>query len=737
MRSEPTARQEALAVRPFGDMAPSKARRAAAPPPKRERVSLIAVLRSREALAAALAGGLAFLIQPLAARTLLPAVGGSAIVWATTLAFFQMALVIGYLVAVWIARRPARAWGLVLAILPTPLLWSVPDVSAPWNVVLALAGGVGLPYVALASVGVSLQATHRSEGSPYRLAAASNIGSATGLVLGIILSEFVGLTIQRSVWWGLTAATILFAAPRIAAGVASPQPLRGVERSARITWIAWSALASGLLVGISTAISIRIEILPMLWPVPLGIFLILFARVFADDRTRRRVDRTFGWLLGGAGVLALTPALIAGQGGAGEFNLAVFTAYVLLFTVVAWIAIRRLADARPEPSNLGAFWVWVAIGGGIGGAVVALLVPVVLPWPWELTVLSLAAAIATPAAREAAPEFRIVGGLIATVAVAVVVFGQPLEVASGGDLPIALVAFVIAITVIGWRAIAAGIAAVAMVGVALLPPFGPAVTAVERGRSAYGSWAVGEAEGVRVLFHNDILHGLQEVEEPLRFRPSSYYGVTTGLGQAIATLEERPGWSSAGVAVVGVGTGTVVAYAEPGQRWDLFELDPDMFYVARNLFTYLGDAPADTTHEYPGDARIELEGRPDDTYDLLILDAYLGDSVPPHLLSTEAFALYDAKRRPGGVIAAHVSSRMFDLAPIVAAGAESIGLTCRSIDSEQAEPTATEPYQSDATWVLCSDDPAFLEAIADAESSEVQGRLVWTDDLAPLLRALD
>jgi hypothetical protein len=669
-------------------------------------------------------GALSFAIQPVMARSLLPLVGGSATAWTMSLAFFQVSLALGYALAGWVSQAPSRSRWLLVGLAPTPLALFVPELPAPWNVAASLSMSVGLPFVALACLGVCLQAT--TARSPYLLAAWSSVGSAAGLIASTAAGEFLGLTALRRAWWAVVVVVVVVGTELVRRGRPRPTP-RPVSSRDKATWAGLAALASALLVAVSSKLAERTEVLPVLWPLPLLLFLAVFAAAFSGRARPGRV----GYI--GVGLaLTLSPVLVDLETSRGSFNPVIFGIYLSAFGVLVHSTVSRLARSRPELGSLPTFWLWVAMGGGAGGLTTAVLPPLVLPGVWEFTLVGLIAAATIPRARYGA-HWRYPAAGLAAVALIVVSASSPATTILGGaELAVSLIGAVAVVSAAGAWPASVALGAVGALFLASVPPVSFAdAELVARGRSPYGSWVVEAVGQQRGFLHNGVAHGSQATVLPWQANPGAYYGKRTGVGSIFDVLGRD---QDRRVAAIGVGIGSVVAYSEPGQLWDLYELDREVLDVARSHFTYITDSAAEI-NEIPGDGRSALSGAPDSFYDVVILDAYLGDSVPTHLLTKESFELMFAKLAPGGVVAVHTSTLNFELAPVVAATSATLGVGALVYRNNFHPPTEDQPESYPSEWVALSADPGALAELAARGWGPAAPGLVWTDDQSSLLRA--
>lgn len=656
---------------------------------------------------------LLFLVQPIIAKLILPRFGGSAAVWATCLVFFQAALLVGYAYADQLVRRRALEGLhvlllvcslLMLPITPAPGADDADPALAPGlRVLLLLSVSVGLPFVLLATTSPLLQAwTAGSAGgrNPYRLFAVSNLASLAALAsYPWLIEPWLPADRQALVWsfcyvgyavlLGVIAAQRL-AGARSAAALRAALPHRPAPRAADgLAWVALSAIASFELVAVTNHLTQNVPSIPMMWVLPLVIYLVTFVLCFDNDRWYR--PRLFA-ALAGLAVVAMAAMLLATRLAHDLASQALVFLGALF--VVCMFCHGELARARPPAAHLSRFYLCVAIGGAIGGALVGIAAPLLLPATFEV-------------------EF----GLLA---VAAAVF---------------------------WRSRAHG-ALWALAGAALL--LGALFTAAQRihvagnnvlavSRNFYGVLRVREYGSPtqpsihqRTLAHGGILHGEQFLAPDRRRRPTSYYTETSGAGRLLRALEAP----AAQVGIVGLGAGTLAAYGRAGDRYTFFDIDPAIVDAARRHFSYLADSAA-TVEVQVGDGRLLLQRQPDARFDALLIDAFSGDSIPVHLLTREALQLYAAKTSADGVIALHVSNRYLDLRPVVAQIAGELGLHSAYIDDPQQQGRND---QSSSDWILLAKTPRVLELplIRDHASalppSGPQHR--WTDGFSNVVAVL-
>ena len=680
-----------------------------------------------------LASCLLFLVEPMAGKWLVPRLGGSAAVWTTCLVFFQTALLLGYLCAHWLSTRlrprtQSLAYGGLLlaglaqgsAGLHLGLQASTvhPILSAFW----LLTALIGFPFLALSATSPLLQAWYargcaRPAASgglapPFRLFALSNFGSLLILLLYPWLIEpHFSLPEQARAWLAgfVLLALVLVgivlrggnpegplqpeAALAEAPAAAAPRPTAGT----RLLWLLPAACASWLLCSVTSFLTRNIAAIPLLWIIPLVAYLLSFVVAFQGERyyPRRSVLVLVAVALGAMGYLLhddlvkvpqfmvkWLPSYYSPQVAIPFFCASLFLACLFCHAEVY----RR----RPAPQHPTSFYLSIAAGGALGAMLVGVVAPLVFSSDPDLAI-----------------------GLVLTAALALVLTWRQGLV---------------------WRGLwlAAGLSTLASL---FLQARSYRHETIFRARNFYGTLRVTEDPSTdqggpsRFLYNGIITHGSQFYGDDMRTTPTSYYSRDSGVGLALdLCCESRP----RRVGLIGLGAGTLAAYGRSGDTFRFYEIDPLVEPIARNFFTYLHDSAA-TLQIVPGDARVSLAGESPQGYDVLVVDAFSGDAIPVHLLTREAFQLYQRHMRPDGILAVHISNRYLDLAPVVAQQAQHAGLKAVLVVTEDDDDKGS--YGS--SWVLVTANSGFLarKEIQDAVQSfdPAPPLRLWTDDYNSLL----
>ena len=500
-----------------------------------------------------------------------------------------------------------------------------------------------------------------------------------------------------------------------------------VYARSRLRWVVLAALPAALLVGTTGHLSTDVAAVPLLWVVPLAIYLLTLVLAYARTAPigMALADRL---LPAGIALVAITLVGITAR----PVEL-VFAIHLATLGLAGLVLHGALAIDRPAPVRLTEYTLLVALGGALGGLGAAVIGPVVLPIPLELE-LALVGVLLVRSARREADRLRL----------------GPLTAADGaGVLLVAIVALQLPAAIEGWRALAtAGVAATVLVGSRprLFAPLAaaalavgivvqPAAILIER--TFYGTYRVVEtAPGRHVLYAGTTIHGMQDAAPGEADEPRSYYHRGGPLGQVITALQRDP--RPLRIGAVGLGVGTIAAYGRPGDSFQFFEIDPAVEAIARDpaLFTYLADTPA-AVEVVIVDGRLGLESVAPAAYDLLVLDAFSSDAVPVHLLTVEALRLSMDRMAPGGVVAIHVSNRYLDLEAVVAAGARELGLIAIT-GSDLPAPTDTGRVDA-SRWVIMAraySEVADLATGPDWRTAQDHGRRPWTDRASDLLSVL-
>jgi len=631
-------------------------------------------------IAAALGAFLLFIVQPMAAKQLLPLFGGGAAVWTVCLLFFQGALLAGYAYAHF--TRPRVHIALLIASCaalppaPNPSMEGDPA----WGILRALAASIGGPYAMLASTSPLIQ---RWSGlaNPFRLYAVSNAASMAGLLSYPFLVEpWMSLAAQRTAWSaGYTVFVLAGAWAAVRAKPAATEGLRAAPWPDMLTWIALAACGSGLLAAATNEICQEVAPVPFLWVIPLAIYLATFVIVFALPGLYSRA--AFG-LLAAAAIPASCVLTVTGT----SLPLKTVTAVHLgtLF-VCLMVAHGELARSRPGASRLTAFYLAVAAGGALGGVFVAIAAPRLFSTFAEFPLLLAATAVLAVTQRCRSGEFRGLGR------------APLLTRATLGGLGVAIAAPLMTLEAGGNHV-------------------------VERSRNFYGVLKVSDwkdKEGDRrTLAHGRTTHGAQFLDPARRRTPTAYYGWASAVGLAFDQHPRPGGTLRAGI--IGLGAGTLARYARRGDVFRFYEINPDVERMARRHFTFLADSEG-RIEVTAGDARLRLGEEPPGDYDILVVDAFSSDSIPTHLLTAECGEIYRRHLRKGGKILIHISNRALELEPVVRGMAAHIGLGARRVESP------ADPSQGvySASWMV-------LEPGAPAPGAA----LTWTDDFTSLWRVL-
>ena len=668
------------------------------------------------ALAVLVGAFLLFQVEPVIGKIVLPWYGGSAAVWTACLVFFQVALLAGYLYAHALIRylkpraQAALHVGLLalsaltLAVYPSASLKPYSAGDPTWSILLLLGRTIGLPFFLLATTGPLVQAWYarRFAGSiPYWLYALSNAGSMLALLSYPFLIEPVFTTLEQArMWsWGYVAFAVVCAAAALGSPAArdrAPEEA-GVSKPSRrqyALWLALPACASALLLAVTNHMSQNVAAVPLLWILPLSLYLLSFILCFAGD----------GWYRRNPYLQLLAVALGSMAYAAAAGNLPILPVVVLflfgLFTC-SMVCHGELALLKPPPRLLTHFYLMIAAGGALGGLAVGLVAPHVFNGYYEMPLALVGCAGLILAVLKTDPAldwFRR--------------WTQP--------APIATVALTLALAV--YVAITLE---QSMSGVRL------------RVRNFYGELTVKDSEpptsimAVRTLTHGTITHGDQFLNLAKRDLPTTYYGPATGVGLAI---RDRGKGRAVRVGVIGLGTGTLAAYARLGDYYRYYEINPLVVRVARGEFTFLADCHGKLDIAM-GDARLTLEREQPENFDVLAVDAFSGDAIPVHLLTREAMDLYFRHLRPDGLLAVHISNRHLDLLPVLAVEARSSGRRARVVDTEDDDAAGVFA----ATWVLVVAPPGDFDNEVRANSNPVsRARRVrlWTDDYSNLFQIL-
>ena len=678
---------------------------------------------------------LLFQVQPLIAKIILPWFGGSAAVWSASLLFFQLVLLGGYAYA-HISIRFLKAGAqmllhlglllvscVLLPILPSPS-WRPTEAGDPTlRILLLLAATIGLPYFLLSSTSPLLQAwfvRRTGSGVPYRLFALSNFGSMLALVsYPFVVEPRLATRPQAFAWSGGYVAFALLCAftawvsrdvssrdvssPQApVASLAAPEPSEPApgERPSLwllLLWVLLATCASVLLVAVTNHMSQNVAPIPLLWVLPLALYLLTFIFAFESDRIYRR------WLF--------LPLLIPALGGmaymiyASEGNLNIKWAipgFAAGLFVCCMFCHGELARRRPAPHYLTLFYLMVSLGGALGGVFVALIAPRAFSAYWEM------------------PLGLIVCGLLAMIAV----WSLPIHKLAVWALRVAIL-------------LAVGVLA----GYFIRQERALTKNLVLQTRNFYGPLEVRDDPPTddyaeRTLLHGTINHGSQLLDPVLRYVTTSYYGKRSGVGRAMTALQAK-GPIRAGV--IGLGAGVLSNYGRQGDYFRIYEINPLVERLAQTLFTFFPHSGADKAI-LMGDARLTLENQLKEgpqNYDILAVDAFSSDAIPVHLLTREAIQLYFRHLKPDGVLALHISNRYLDLKPVCEGGAEAVHREAWAVEDEGDQAS----YFSSSTWVLVTSNAALVtgDAFKDADSYVLKpqkGFRAWTDDYSNLFQIL-
>ncbi len=740
---------------------------------------------------------LLFQIQPLIARVILPSFGGTPAVWTTCMLFFQALLVGGYgyghVVATRLSpRRQATVHAVLVTLslvvlLVAALRWGSPLVPPPgyrpdasgspiFEILKLLFITVGVPYLVLSTTGPLVQSWSRladPSRSPYRLYALSNVGSLAGLLLyPTAIEPMLGLRGQA---WFFSALFLSFGLSvvgcgRLVAGVPPEPPVRESAASAGarprfvayLGWAGLAAVASALLLSTTNQLCQDVAAIPLLWVVPLSIYLISFILAFDRPSFYPR----WLWMPIYAAAAALAVYLLPRTNIRIGYQIPAWSALLLSGCMVCH---GELARSRPQPRFLTGFWFSVSVGGALGGLFVSVLAPKLLHGYFEvhaaiaagalalcavlwldkqgplhrgsraLTVLGIGAIFANSAwlyirARHPANEPLVYGiaGAV-TIVVGLLLAFRPRGASLGGDDPF-------------WFRIGLPVAVAALV-LGLASHVRTAnLDSVFVSRSFFGVLRVSEDDHGdpkryrRLLTHGRIVHGFQLLSREGPHTPCTYYEPKSGVGRAIRLHPRRAQGLTLGMC--GLGTGTIASYTQPGDSLRFYEIDPSVISLSRSehpWFRYLADARGKVDIVL-GDARISLsqeleEGGPR-LFDVLAVDAFSGDAIPVHLLTKEAVALYMKHMKPDGVLALHISNRHIKLLPVVKAICDALHLTWIQIDTDYSDED-DEFLSWDSTWVLVARDQATLKPFGPGDDpGAVQVVAPWTDEFSNIMKLL-
>ncbi len=705
---------------------------------------------------------LLFLVQPMCAKMLLPLLGGTPAVWTTCMLFFQAGLLVGYAYAHWLPGRIGvgrHALLHLLALIGVYFLLPIrlpEDVREGWHPVLWLLASLtlsaGLPFVLLAA-GAPLvqtwfaarQVGNASPRDPYFLYAASNFGSFLALALfPLVLEPFLALDEQSELWrFGFLAwaALMAFCVPfrfvrstEVAAPPAKPDPAPTWKQRGR--WIVLALIPSSLLLSVTTHLTTDVAAIPLLWLIPMALYLLTFTIVFA------RKDIVSPTLLRRWLPLVVIVVLLVMMSESSEPLLVVMGVHLVGFFWLALVCHGELARSRPGAQHLTDFYLCLATGGVLGGVLNALVGPLLFPALIEyplMIVLACAFGLENGLAWTRR-DWLVAAGLgAATAAGILAIQAQPDFVAELGKAALVpMLALPLVVSYLQQKHAARFALCVAAVVCAGSLMHGAHGGTVHRERSFFGVHRITRTRDFRHLIHGNIAHGRQSLDADRRREPLTYYSKVGPMGDVFRVYQGDARLKKVGL--VGLGTGSLAAYSKAGDAWTFFEIDPSVKRIAENpnYFTFLGDAQGDIRFDL-GDARLQLK-KSDDKFGLIVIDAFGSDAIPLHLLTREAFALYLDRLAPNGLLAFHISNRYVNLEPPIANLAADAKPACTAYIREHLHVSDEEKDLGilPSVWLVAARTPEDLAPLRQAghwRPAEARPeQRVWTDQYSNLLQ---
>lgn len=716
---------------------------------------------------------LLFLAEPIVAKMVLPYFGGSASVWTTCLFFFQLVLICGYLAAHALATRPRSqrfGYGFILlaAVISLPIslkLLPTTENHPIGQLLLTLLATIALPFFALCMGAPTVQSFYAGSNekdahNPYGLYAASNVGSLLALLIYPVLIEpHLNLSDQARLWsigYGvLLVLAIAYAAISRATGGSvpakssdeaaeeTPSALTGVpaepsdsreRRKLIMLWVALAAAPSSLMMGVTTYLTTNIAPVPLLWVVPLALYLATFVVAFSN-RKRFEAKQIGRWV-----PIVLTPLSVAVVLEASQPLLFLALFHLAAFTLVTLACHVRLSELKPAAKDLTAYFAWVSLGGLVGGTFNAIVAPMIFRTVFEYPVAlavgaALVASVHTKATLRLPRMIATAGGFLAITAFLSLVanrFGLP-----PGPIHTAAI---IGLPAVGCFLLSGepayfGLALLGMFAGSALSHANAGGTEVFADRSFYGVSRIVDdpKSGIRSLVHGNTTHGKEFLDPLKRDIPLTYYTETGPLGEIFQAR------SFHNVGIIGLGVGSIASYSKPGDTFTYFEIDPIVKRVASDpkYFHFLWDAKGKVSVVL-GDGRLSIAKAPDHSFDLIVLDAFSSDAIPTHLLTQEAIQLYRQKLRPGGWIAFHLSNNFLRLAPVVAKTCANCNLFVRYDSDDVIDPAEEASGKEASQWLVATgveSDFKVLSRHGDFEKVD-PAPSGWTDGYSSLWEAL-
>ncbi|MDR3689594.1 MAG: fused MFS/spermidine synthase [Fimbriimonas sp.] len=708
---------------------------------------------------------LLFLIQPMAAKILLPTFGGSSAVWTTCMVFFQAVLLAGYAYAhLSIRKLGARRQALIhvplmaLAVLTLPFASHVRD-SVPASrpplvhVIMALTGLVGLVFFTVSAGAPMLQRWFATTGDPHAndpffLYSASNLGSMIALfAYPAFFEPRFRLSQQSSVWTaGYVALVLLVGAVAWAVRIRRHGPgatidnLRSyapIRASQKATWVAMAAIPSSLLLGVTTYLTTNIAPMPLLWVLPLALYLLTFILAFARKRLlgASNIGRYLPWLV--------TPLVFVVILEASSPLILLATIHLGAFFFIAWMCHARLHESRPEAAGLTEFYLWISVGGVAGGFFNAVIAPSIFTTLLEYPIAIVLACFLRPARKEEASlsssdaVFPVILGFV-TFFVTACTKLLNVEPSLGRTIVSIAIPTAACLFAMG-RPFRYGLSVAAVFAATFAMHTLSSGTVLFTARSFFGVHRVlgkGKSYHVHELVHGTTTHGLQDSLRP--GEPLTYFTRSGPIGGIFAEFSGAK--AKQHVAVAGLGVGTMAAYGQSGQDFTFFEIDPVVRDIALNpkYFTYVKDTKA-TVRIVMGDARLSLERQSNSRFGLIFLDAFSSDAIPIHLLTEEAIRMYLSKLAPHGLLVFNITNRYLHLSSMLASVAFDLHLASLRNHDAHVSNSMRERGKTPSDFVIMARSRSDFGGLGAKSSwfslGDPTRAKAWTDDYSDILDA--